>query len=158
MAALVARLSAELGKPYYDQLIEGRFGSGRATLRRAAWRTGQHTLEVRQLTPLLGGPLFVTLSDGVALKAISAAGDTASGHNHAGFDEVGGDCHIGNRENRRPVEHDPLIAARQEVHRGFETRPRKELVRFSAGCCHDIEVEAGNVGCDTSRFQRGFSG
>jgi hypothetical protein len=78
MAALVERLSAELGKPYYDQLIEGKFGSGRATLRRAAWRNGQHTLEVRQLTPLLGGPLFVTLSDRVALQAISAAGGTAS--------------------------------------------------------------------------------
>jgi hypothetical protein len=78
MDALVARLSAELGEPYYDQLIEGKFGSGRATLRRAAWRSGPHTLEVRQLTPLLGGPLFVTLSDRVALQAISAEGGTAS--------------------------------------------------------------------------------
>lgn len=78
MASLVAHLTAELGKPYYDQLIEGKFGSGRATLRRAAWRTETRTLEVRQLNPLVGGPLFLTLSDQQKIKSIIASGGTAA--------------------------------------------------------------------------------
>jgi hypothetical protein len=78
MAALVARWTQELGKPYYDQLIEGKFGSGRATLRRAAWQHKPRGLEVRQLNPLLGGPFFLTLSDQAAIKAIVASGGTAA--------------------------------------------------------------------------------
>jgi hypothetical protein len=78
MTSLVAHLSAELGKPYYDQLIEGKFGSGRATLRRAAWRCETRSLEVRQLNPLVGGPLFLTLSDQEKIKAIVASGGTAA--------------------------------------------------------------------------------
>ena len=78
MAPLVAHLTAELGKPYYDQLIEGKFGSGRATLRRAAWQHKPRGLEVRQLNPLLGGPFFLTLSDQAAIKAIVASGGTAA--------------------------------------------------------------------------------
>jgi hypothetical protein len=78
MEPLVAHLTEELGKPYYDQLIEGRFGSGRATLRRAAWRQGPRTLEVRQLNPLLGGPIFLTLSSSATVQTIVASGGTAA--------------------------------------------------------------------------------
>ena len=78
MAALVAHLTAELGKPYYDQLIEGKFGSGRATLRRTAWRNGARSLEVRQLNPLVGGPIYLTLSDQAAIQTIVASGGTAA--------------------------------------------------------------------------------
>jgi hypothetical protein len=78
MTALVAHLTPKLGKPYYDQLIEGKFGSGRATLRRAAWRRGPRSLEIRQLNPLIGGPVFLTLSDQAAIQAIVASGGTAA--------------------------------------------------------------------------------
>lgn len=78
MAALVANLTAQFGKPYYDQLIEGKFGSGRATLRRAAWRSENRTLEVRQLNPLVGGPVFLTLSDLAQIKTIISSGGTAA--------------------------------------------------------------------------------
>jgi hypothetical protein len=75
---LVAHLTAKLGKPYYDQLIEGKFGSGRATLRRAAWRSGDRNLEIRQLNPLVGGSIFLTLSDLSTVRTIVASGGTAA--------------------------------------------------------------------------------
>jgi hypothetical protein len=78
IASLVVHLTAEFGKPYYDQLIEANFGSGRATLRRAAWQRGSLTLEVRQLNPLVGGPIFLTLSDQAKVKTIIASGGTAA--------------------------------------------------------------------------------
>ena len=74
MDALVARLSARLGPSDYDQTIEARLGSGKATLRRAGWTTGERGLEVRQLHPLTGGPLFVARSDLAALRQIVSAG------------------------------------------------------------------------------------
>ena len=78
MTSLVAHLTTQLGKPYYDQLIEGKFGTGRATLRRAGWRDGPRSLEIRQLNPQLGGPIFLTLSDQATLRAIADAGGTAA--------------------------------------------------------------------------------
>ena len=78
MASLAVRLTADLGKPYYDQLIEGRFGSGQATLRRIGWRNGSETIEVRQLNPMVGGPMFLTLSDQAAVREIVASGETAA--------------------------------------------------------------------------------
>jgi hypothetical protein len=78
MPALVDHLSGELGAPYYDQLIEGKFGTGRATLRRAAWRIDDRNLEVRQLNPAVGGPIYLTLSDLAAIRQIVAAGETAA--------------------------------------------------------------------------------
>jgi len=75
---LVAHLTAKLGKPYYDQLIEGKFGSGRATFRRAAWRSGDRNLEIRQLNPLVGGSIFLTLSDVSTVRTIVASGGTAA--------------------------------------------------------------------------------
>ena len=78
MTSLVAHLTPKLGKPYYDQLIEGKFGTGRATLRRAGWRDGPRSLEIRQLNPQVGGPVFLTLSDQATLRAIADAGGTAA--------------------------------------------------------------------------------
>lgn len=74
MDALVARLAERLGPPAYDQTIEAKLGSGKATLRRAGWTLGERGLEVRQLHPLTGGPLFVTQSDLAALRRIVSAG------------------------------------------------------------------------------------
>jgi hypothetical protein len=78
MAPLVEHLTAKLGEPYYDQRLEGKFGTGRATLRRAGWQHGPRNLEVRQLNPLVGGPIFLTLSDTATIKAIAASGGTAA--------------------------------------------------------------------------------
>ncbi len=73
MNPLVAHLSDRFGKPFYDQQIEGKLASGKATLRRAGWRRGSRSLELRQLHPFSGGPLFFTLSDQTAIRAIVAS-------------------------------------------------------------------------------------
>lgn len=78
MTSLVAYWTPQLGKPYYDQLIEGKFGTGRATLRRAGWRSGSRSLEIRQLNPQVGGPIFLTLSDQATIQAIVESGGTAA--------------------------------------------------------------------------------
>lgn len=57
----------------YDQTIEAKLGSGESTLRRAGWERNDHLLEIRQLNPLGGGPLFVTMTDRKISKAIIAA-------------------------------------------------------------------------------------
>jgi hypothetical protein len=61
------------GPPEYDQTIEAKIASGEATRRRAGWRRDGHLLEIRQLNPLLGGPVFVTVTDVDASRAIIAA-------------------------------------------------------------------------------------
>lgn len=76
MNPLVARLSDRFGTPLYDQQIEGKLGSGKATLRRTGWRSKARILEVRQLHPLVGGPTFLTLSDEAAMRAIVASRGT----------------------------------------------------------------------------------
>jgi hypothetical protein len=57
----------------YDQTIEAKLGSGESTLRRAGWERNGRLLEIRQLNPLGGGPLFVTMTDRKISKAIIAA-------------------------------------------------------------------------------------
>ena len=78
MPSLVDHLTADLGRPYYDQTIEGKFGSGRATMRRAGWKNEDRNLELRQLNPMVGGPLFLTVSDLGAIREIIASGGTAA--------------------------------------------------------------------------------
>lgn len=78
MSSYVAQLTSEFGKPYYDQRIEAPFGSGRSTLRRAAWRSGDRNLELRQLNPMVGGPIFMTLTDLERVQKIVASGGTAA--------------------------------------------------------------------------------
>jgi hypothetical protein len=78
MPSVVAHFTTTLGKPYYDQLIEGKFGTGRATLRRAGWRRGSQTFEVRQLNPQVGGPIYLTLSDLATIGTIVESGGTVA--------------------------------------------------------------------------------
>lgn len=61
------------GRPGYDQTIAAKLGSGESTLRRAGWERKNHLLEIRQLNPLGGGPVFVTMTDPKISKAIIAA-------------------------------------------------------------------------------------
>ena len=66
--------AAECYGPFrYDQIIEAKLGSGESTLRRAGWERNDRLLEIRQLNPLGGGPLFVTMTDRKISKAIIAA-------------------------------------------------------------------------------------
>ena len=66
--------AAECYGPFrYDQTIEAKLGSGESTLRRAGWERNGRLLEIRQLNPLGGGPLFVTMTDRKISKAIIAA-------------------------------------------------------------------------------------
>jgi len=66
------------GPARYDQTIEAKLGSGEATRRRAGWERNRRLLEIRQLNPLGGGPLFVTVTDrGLSEKIIAARGSLA---------------------------------------------------------------------------------
>ncbi len=73
MEPLVAHLRESLGPPAYDQTLAARIGSGRSELRRTGWRRGGLALELRQLHPFTGGPLYLTLSDVAAMQAIVEA-------------------------------------------------------------------------------------
>jgi hypothetical protein len=76
MDAVVARLTARLGEPAYDQTLRAKLGSVRADLRRAGWVLGARALEIRQLHPFNGGPFFVSLADRATLETIVAARGT----------------------------------------------------------------------------------
>jgi hypothetical protein len=76
MDELVHQATHCYGAPAYDQTIEAKIASGEATRRRAGWRRGSRLLEIRQLNPLLGGPVFVTVTDIDASQAIIAARGT----------------------------------------------------------------------------------
>jgi hypothetical protein len=73
MDGLIHQAAHCYGKPAYDQTIEAKIASGEATRRRAGWRRAGRLLEVRQLNPLLGGPVFVTVTDVDASQVIIAA-------------------------------------------------------------------------------------
>jgi len=73
MEPLVAHLRESLGPPAYDQTLAARLGSGRSELRRTGWRRGTLALELRQLHPFTGGPLYLTVSDVPAMEAIVEA-------------------------------------------------------------------------------------
>jgi hypothetical protein len=76
MDELVHQVTHCYGAPAYDQTIEAKIASGEATLRRAGWRRAGRLLEIRQLNPLLGGPVFITVTDIDASQAIIAARGT----------------------------------------------------------------------------------
>jgi len=61
------------GPPRYDQTIPAKLASGEATRRRAGWEREGRLLEIRQLNPLGGGPLFVSVTDRAIGEAIIAA-------------------------------------------------------------------------------------
>ena len=77
MEPLVAHLRERLGPPAYDQTLAAKLGSGRSELRRTGWRRDGLALELRQLHPFTGGPLYLTLSDVAAMQAILEARATA---------------------------------------------------------------------------------
>ncbi|HSK76497.1 MAG TPA: hypothetical protein VLQ45_08550 [Thermoanaerobaculia bacterium] len=68
------RMTHRLGPPLYDQIVEPRMSSRQASLRRAAWRWSGGTIEVRQLQPKSGGPLFLTWVDKDAVESMLDAG------------------------------------------------------------------------------------
>lgn len=70
MDDVVSRVSRRLGRPDYDQTLRARPGSARADLRRTGWTRDQRIVEIRQLHPVLGGPLFLSVGDERALQAI----------------------------------------------------------------------------------------
>ena len=68
------------GAPRFDQKFEAEPGSPAATLRRIGWTHGERRIELRQLHPLRGGPVFLSISSNTALRALGKAG-------HAPFPE-----------------------------------------------------------------------
>ena len=73
-AEFVRRATICLGPPESDQLFEAEPGSPRATLRRAVWSHGDRVIELRQLHPLRGGPVYLTVTRQGALREIAAVG------------------------------------------------------------------------------------
>lgn len=65
------------GSPEYDQTFEAEPGSAKATLRRVAWRHGERLIELRQLHPLRGGPVYLTVTTVETIREIAAAGSRA---------------------------------------------------------------------------------
>jgi hypothetical protein len=78
MGALVAQATACYGPPEYDQEPEWKLSDGKAMLRRTGWRRDDRLLEVRQLHPLNGGPVFVTVTNLATVRTIVAAQGFAS--------------------------------------------------------------------------------
>lgn len=71
---LVARGELCLGPVDLDQTFEAEPGSSDATLRRARWTHGDLRIELRQLHPLAGGPVYLSATDSRALREMGAAG------------------------------------------------------------------------------------
>jgi hypothetical protein len=69
----VAQAEEKFGKPHHDQTIKEKFGSTKVDRRRVAWNRGDRSLELRQLSPFSGGPVYLTRSDQKALRAIVAS-------------------------------------------------------------------------------------
>jgi hypothetical protein len=67
---VVARATKRFGRPIYDQTLRAKPGSSRADLRRVGWTLEGRSLELRQLHPFTGGPIFVSVADRAALQSI----------------------------------------------------------------------------------------
>ena len=78
MGDFVAQATACYGEPAYDQEPEWKLSDGKAALRRTGWERDDRLLEVRQLHPLNGGPVFVTVTDLAIVGTIVAAQGFAS--------------------------------------------------------------------------------
>jgi hypothetical protein len=75
MEAAVERLTDEFGRPIYDQSFEAKPGSPKAERRRAAWKRMGNLLELRQLSPRSGGPIFISITHlATSQSIIDAAG------------------------------------------------------------------------------------
>jgi len=62
-----------LGTADLDQTFEAEPGSAEATLRRVVWTHEDRRIELRQLHPLGGGPVYLSATDLAALRAMGAA-------------------------------------------------------------------------------------
>lgn len=62
-----------LGAVDLDQTFEAEPGSAEATLRRVVWTHADRRIELRQLHPLAGGPVYLSATDLEALRAIGSA-------------------------------------------------------------------------------------
>lgn len=62
-----------LGTADLDQTFEAEPGSAQATLRRVVWTHENRRIELRQLHPLGGGPVYLSATDLEALRAMGAA-------------------------------------------------------------------------------------
>jgi hypothetical protein len=78
MDAIVRQGNDCYGEADYNQTIEAKLASGEVTRRRAGWSRDGKLLEIRQLNPLLGGPVFVVVTDEAASRALIAAGGSIS--------------------------------------------------------------------------------
>lgn len=61
-----------LGEADLDQTFEAEPGSADATLRRVVWTHESRRIELRQLHPLGGGPVYLSATDVATLRAIGA--------------------------------------------------------------------------------------
>ncbi len=67
--ALVVQGRACLGEPAYDQTLEPKPGRPQPVVRRIGWSHGERRIELRQLHPLTGGPVSLSVADRAALDA-----------------------------------------------------------------------------------------
>jgi len=74
MNSLVASLRKRWGEPAYDQTLHAAIGSGRSDLRRTGWKRDGRSVELRQLHPLGGGPMYLSLTDRERAHSIVEAG------------------------------------------------------------------------------------
>jgi hypothetical protein len=72
--ALIERARTCWGRPEHDQTILAEPGVAEASLRRVTWQRGDRSVEVRQLHPLRGGPLYLTTTDLETVRAMGRAG------------------------------------------------------------------------------------
>lgn len=66
------------GPPDHDQIFEAKPGSPKATLRRVTWSHGDRRIELRQLHPLHGGPVYLTIQLTEPRREIAASGARAA--------------------------------------------------------------------------------
>ena len=59
-----------LGLPEYDQKFEAEPGSADATRRQIGWDHGERRIELRQLHPLRGGPVYLSVADYPVMREI----------------------------------------------------------------------------------------
>lgn len=67
---LLKLATKRFGTPKYNQFIPARFGSGKVDVRRAGWALGDRLIELRILAPNVGGPVYITVTDQKATKAV----------------------------------------------------------------------------------------
>lgn len=68
------RASTCFGPPEFDQTFRAEPGSADATIRRIGWTHGERRIELRQLHPLRGGPVYLTVTSEKTMRALARAG------------------------------------------------------------------------------------